>query len=300
MKKKKTARNYSRVQKHKDVTINLPINYRQLFKFTYRTNLTLIFKISIMLAIFAIPLFTALYFRGVITTGIVKESAPEALTKNLMSFQGWYGFVILGAFLILSIGICGVTYVMKRQLRNEGVMFLRDFKAGIRKNGVSFLVISFFYLGFLSALNYILNLFWFKSDIPYYAILLVVFIIISILVFMMWTLAVMTNMIYTCGVWMLIKSSFLLTFARFPHLLLSLILSISPLIVVIVIGYVPVLFAFMLIYIVIGFGHSILMITLMNLYIFDELINKRQFPEAYRKGLFSGEQVQPIDEGFHV
>ena len=300
MKKKKTARNYARVQKHKDVTINLPINYWQLFKFTYRTNLTLIFKVSIMLAIFAIPLFTALYFRGVIVTGITKQSAPADLVKNVMSFQGWYGFVVLASFLILSIGICGVAYAMKRQLRNEGVMFLRDFRTGIKKHCLSFLGITLLYLGFLSVLNYILNLFWFKSEVPYYSIFLVIFIIISVLVFMMWTLAVMINMNYTCGFFMLIKSSFLLTFARFPHLLLSLVCTISPLIVTVTIGYVPVLFAAMLLYVMIGFGHSTLLISLINFYIFDELINKRQFPEAYRKGLFAGEQVQPIDEGFHV
>ncbi len=300
MRKKKSARNYARVQKHKDVTINLPINYWQLFKFTYRTNITLLFKISITLALFAIPLFTALYFRGVITTGITKQSAPADLTKNLMSFQGWYGFVVLAAFLILSIGICGVSYVMKRQLRNEGVMFFRDFRTGIKKNCLAFLGITFLYFGFLAILNYVLNLFWFKSEIPYYPILLVIFIIISVLVFMMWTLAVMINMNYKCGFFMLLKSSFLLTFARFPHLLLSLICSVAPLIVTVTIGYVPVLFAAMVIYIAIGFGHSTLLISLINFYIFDELINKRQFPEAYRKGLFSGEQVQPIDEGFHV
>ena len=172
MRKKKSARNYARVQKHKDVTINLPINYWQLFKFTYRTNITLIFKISITLALFAIPLFTALYFRGVITTGITKQSAPADLTKNLMSFQGWYGFVVLAAFLILSIGICGVSYAMKRQLRNEGVMFFRDFKTGIKKNCLAFLGITLLYFGFLAILNYVLNLFWFKSEVPYYPILL--------------------------------------------------------------------------------------------------------------------------------
>ncbi len=298
MKKKKSVRTYAALQKHKDVTLSLPINYRQLFKFTYRTNLTLIFKASIMLALFAIPLFVAMYFRGVIVSGIVKESLKADLTKNLMSFQGWYGFVILAAFLIFSIGVAGIINVFKRQLKNEGVMFLRDFNTGIRKNWLSTLLITFFYFGILTILNYIINLFWFQSEVPYYPILLVVFIIISVLVYMMWTLAVMIRQIYACSVFMLFKNAFLMTFSRFPIVLLSAIFTISPIIIVWVIGYVPVLFAMMVLYIVIGFGNAALVTCVFNLYIFDELVNKRQFPDRYREGLFAGEQVQPIDEGF--
>lgn len=298
MKKKKSVRTYAALQKHKDVTLSLPINYRQLFKFTYRTNLTLIFKTSIMLALFAIPLFVAMYFRGVIVSGIVKESLKADLTKNLMSFQGWYGFVILAAFLIFSIGVAGIVNVFKRQLKNEGVMFLRDFNTGIKKNWLSTLLITFFYFGILTILNYIINLFWFKSEVPYYPILLVIFIIISVLVYMMWTLAVMIRQIYTCSVFMLFKNAFLMSFSRFPIVLLSTICSISPIIIVWVIGYVPVLFAMMVLYIVIGFGNAALVTCIFNLYIFDELVNKRQFPDRYREGLFAGEQVQPIDEGF--
>lgn len=298
MKKKKSVRTYAALQKHKDVTLSLPINYRQLFKFTYRTNLTLIFKASIMLALFAIPLFVAMYFRGVIVSGIVKESLKADLTKNLMSFQGWYGFVILAAFLIFSIGVAGIVNVFKRQLKNEGVMFLRNFNTGIRKNWLSTLLITFFYFGILTILNYIINLFWFKSEVPYYPILLVIFIIISVLVYMMWTLAVMIRQIYTCSVFMLFKNAFLMSFSRFPIVLLSTICTISPIIIVWVIGYVPVLFAMMVLYIVIGFGNAALVTCIFNLYIFDELVNKRQFPDRYREGLFAGEQVQPIDEGF--
>ncbi len=297
--KKKKPNGYAALRKHVDVTLNLPINYRQLFKFTYRTNFMLIFKLSLILALFAIPLMLALYFRTFINTGIVKNSTNVSVVENIMAFQGWYGFVILGTFLIFSIGLCGVLYILKRQLKNDGVSFWRDFKAGIKKNIKGFLGITILYLGFLTVLNYALNLFHFKSEVNYYAILLVVFIIISILVFIQWTLAVMINMNYTCSFFMLMKSSFLICFARLPYMALSLLSSVTIFIVIWVIGYAPVLYAVFMIYIIIGFGHSALVISLFNFYCFDEIINKKQFPEAYRKGLFAGEQVQPIDEGFH-
>lgn len=299
MRRKRRLKTYAALKKDKAVTLNLPINYRQLFKFTYRTNLTLILKISIMLSLFALPFMSALFFRGVITTGLANTSSMDDLAKNIMSFQGWYGFVILLGFLIFSIGIAGSINVMKKHLKNEGVMFLIDFKDGIRKNTSATLLLSFLYFGLLTIANYILNLFYFKSEFPFYAVFLVIFILLSTLVYMMWTIAIMIKPLYECSFMMLLKSSLLLTFAKLPYLVLSLLCSISPLIIVWVIGYVPLLFGTLLFYIVIGFGNAVLVTVIFNLYIFDEMINKKQFPDRYREGLFAGEEIHPVDEGFH-
>ncbi|OQC11190.1 MAG: hypothetical protein BWX74_00310 [Tenericutes bacterium ADurb.Bin087] len=299
MRRKKRLKTYAALTKEKAVTLSLPINYRQLFKFTYRTNLTLILKISIMLSLFAIPFLTALFFRGIITTGIANNTTAPQLAKNLMVFQGWYGFVILCAFLFFTVGLAGAINVMKKHLKNEGVIFLLDFKEGIRKNALSTLLLSLLYLGFLTTANYVLNLFYFESNFPFYAVFLVIFITLSVLIYMMWTIAIMIKQLYQCSFTMLLKSSFVITFAKLPYLLLSVLCSISPLIIAWIIGYVPLLFAILLLYIVIGFGNAILVSIIFNLYLFDELINKKQFPDRYREGLFSGEDIHPIDEGFH-
>lgn len=283
----------------KDVTLNLPVTYRQLFKFTYRTNLTLLFRISITLSVFAIPLLIALYFRGAITAGITNSSTPETLTANIMSFQSWYGFVLFACFLILSFGLAGVFYVMKRHLQNEGVKYWRDLFYGIKTHGLKIFGMTFFYFGILTVLNYIINLFSFPSDVPYYAILLVIFIILQCLFFMQYTISIMTIIIYTCPFFKNLKNAFLMVFSKFPLCVLSLLCTVAPGIIVLEIGFAPVTFAFLIIYICLGFAHCVHVISLFNLYIFDECVNKRQFPEAYRKGLFQGEQVQPIDEGFH-
>lgn len=299
MKRKRRLKTYAALKKDKAVTLNLPISYRQLFKFTYRTNLTLILKVSIMLSLFALPLLTALFFRGVITTGLTNSNVGEDLVKNIMSFQGAYGFVILFSFIIFAIGLAGAINVMKKHLKNEGVMFLIDFKDGIIKNAIPTVLLSLLYFGFLTVANYVLNLFYFKSDFPYYGVFLVIFILLSILIYLMWTLAVMIKQLYECSFVMLLKSAFLITFAKLPYLVLSLLCSVSPLIIVWMIGYVPLLFGVLLFYIAIGFGNATLVTVIVNLYIFDEVINKHQFPDRYREGLFAGAEIHPIDEGFH-
>ena len=297
MAKKKKAKRATGFKNTTDVTLSLPTTYKQLFKFTYKTNLLLIFKISLMITLFAIPLLLCLYIRTRIITGISEASAAEDLSKNIMSFQGWYGFVLLAAFIIFSIGVCGALYVMKKHIKNEGVIFMRDFFQGIKKNAFGTMGLTLFYFGILSILNYFINLFYFESEIPYYPILLVAFIIISIILYMMWVISISIYMTYTCPFFKLLKNSFLMMFAKLPLNLLSLVTTIAPFIIVWVIGFAPVLYGFTLAYVGIGFGNSILVISLINCYIFDELVNKKQFPEAYRKGLFNGE-VNPTDEGF--
>jgi hypothetical protein len=295
---KKKALRESRFKDKRDVTLSLPSTYKQFFKFTYRTNLLLIFKTSLMLALFATPLLAALYARTRIITGLTESSDTENLAANIMGFQGWYSFVLLAAFLVFSLGATGALFVMKKHIFNEGVIFMRDFFFGIKKNGIGNLAITFFYFGILALLNYFINLFTFQSDIPYYPILLVTFVLISVLLYMMWVLSIMIRIIYTCPFRKLLKNSFLMVFAKLPINLLSLVTTAAPLIIVWAIGYAPVLYAFALAYVAILFGNSALVVALFNCYVFDELVNKKQFPEAYRKGLFDGGQENIVDEGF--
>ncbi len=298
MRKKKKALRESHFQGKRNAALSLPSTYRQLFGFTYRTNLLLVFKTSLMLALFATPLLIALYARTRIVTGLTQNSAAGEAAANIMGFQGWYGFVLLAAFLVFSIGATGALFVMKKHIFNEGVIFMRDFFAGIKKNGLGSLGITLFYFGILALLNYFINLFTFQSEIPYYAILLVAFILISVLTYMMWVLSIMIHMVYTCPFGTLLKNSFLMMFGKLPINLLSLLCTAAPFIVVWAIGYAPVLYAFALAYVALLFGNSALVVSLFNCYVFDELVNKKQFPEAYRKGLFSGGQGNVADEGF--
>ena len=55
----------------KKINISLPINRWQLFKFTYRNHLSLIIKLSLMIAIFSIPLFIFLIVKNVFANALL-------------------------------------------------------------------------------------------------------------------------------------------------------------------------------------------------------------------------------------
>ncbi|MCR5491670.1 MAG: hypothetical protein K6F32_06050 [Bacilli bacterium] len=281
----------------KDATLSLPATYPQLFSFTYKSNFLLVLKSSIALSLLALPFLVSLYIRARVVSGITATSSEEEVARNIMSFQGWYGFVILLAFCVFATGLIGALNVYNRHIRNEGVVFLRDFLGGIRKNFGGAFGVTLLYFGVLAVLNFILNTFSFRSDIPYYAMLLVLFIIFSAIVYMAWERAIMIVLVYRCGFAQLIKSSFLMLFSKLPLCLLDLLATAGPFLIAWIIGFAPMVYAVGLAYVAIGFGNGALLISLFNCHIFDETVNKTQFPEAYRKGLFAGGETEE-DGGF--
>ncbi|HHT66782.1 MAG TPA: hypothetical protein GX010_00935 [Erysipelotrichaceae bacterium] len=277
--------------------IGLPINYRHLFLFAYRTNFLYILKISLILSLFAIPFIIAVVFKGVIESSIAMDQTIEQdiINARIMSFRGLYGFVVSFTFIIFSIGFSGAISSMIRFLTNEGIQFKRDFLLGIKKNGIQIVLITAFYSIILSFLNFIINL---PSLLNWYPILLVVYTVVSVIMIGMYFINIEMVCIYQVSFFRSVKNSLLMFISRLPYALLLLITSIAPLVVCYMIDLNIVQYIAWLVYICIGFGHCVLVISLFSLYIFDETVNKKQFPEIYRKGLFNGEDVSFVDEGF--
>lgn len=286
------------VSNQKQDEANLPISYKQLYKFTYRTNFMLILKVSLILALFSIPFIISVVFKGIMETNImsIADVSQEELYSRLMTFRSIYALVILIFFVVFSIGFAGALNVMKRFLTDEGVLFMRDFFDGIKKNSLQYMLITLFYGVILVGLNFVLNI---PQAINYYSVLLVIFIIISVILMGMYFLTLGISMTYKVSFFRMIKNAFLMFVVKLPFVLLMLICSIIPLVVCYMIPVALVYYIAILVYIAIGFGNAALVISLFSLYIFDETVNKKQFPEIYRKGLYNQKESELIDEGFN-
>lgn len=276
---------------------NLPTNYKQMFGFAYRTNFMLVLKTSLILSLFSIPFIVSLIFKGILETSIMSTSdvGQDELYSRLLNFRSIYSVVILFCFMVFSIGFAGAINVMRRFIIGEGVLYYRDFLEGIKKNFLSYLLITFFYGAILLILNFIMNI---PQAINYYSFSLVIFIIISIFSMSMYFLTLEINTVYKVPFFKMIKNSFLMFISKFPFALLMLICSIGPLVICYMIPIPLVTYISILIYIGIGFGNAALTITLFSSYIFDECVNKNQFPEIYKKGLYNQQETSMVDMGF--
>ena len=92
------------VSNQKQDEANLPISYKQLYKFTYRTNFMLILKVSLILALFSIPFIISVVFKGIMETNImsIADVSQEELYSRLMTFRSIYALVILIFFVVFS------------------------------------------------------------------------------------------------------------------------------------------------------------------------------------------------------
>lgn len=150
----------------KKINISLPINRWQLFKFTYRNHLSLIIKLSLMIAIFSIPLFTFLIVKNVFANALLSQINQN---NELIILQRYYyqeiilDIFYIPCFVILAIGLSGGFFVMKKYLYQEGFIFLKDFRNGMKKSKefiLSTLILSIilylllFLKNFLSYINF--------------------------------------------------------------------------------------------------------------------------------------------------
>ena len=279
----------------------LPITYKGLFKFVYKTNFMLLVKMSLILSVFAFLGLIAMVLKGVFESSILHNAnnlSNVIIRERLMMFRGFYGLVYYFCLLLFSIGLAGAFYIMKKLLFNEGISFKRDFIKGIKKNGVIFLGTTAFYGFIIVAAYFVLNLLSSDELIQYYLPVLVVFILLSCLVLGMYFVSLMMITIYKVTFGKMLKNALLIVVVRIPYILLAIAGSV---LLFILCYFIPTnigLYISIFLYAFIGLGHSVLFVSLIDIYLFDELVNKKQYPEIYRKGLFNSADEEIIDEGF--
>ena len=274
----------------KKINISLPINRWQLFKFTYRNHLSLIIKLSLMIAIFSIPLFTFLIVKNVFANALLSQMNQD---NELIILQRYYyqeiifDIFYIPCFVILAIGLSGGFFVMKKYLYQEGFIFLKDFRNGMKKSKefiLSTLILSIilylllFLKNFLSYIN-------FQYYIPLSIfVFIIVFLLVNVSIFTYCQIHIYSNDIFH-----LIKNSLCFSFNQLFKVSLINLITIFPLVLFMNFQNAVLTIIIILIYFIIGFGNCLLITMLYSCSVFDRLINKDRFPSIYRKGLYNGE-----------
>ena len=263
---------------------SLPATRKEAFKDVYRHNFKTILSSGLTLLVFSIPLLIFLFVMDLGKIGMTPEKYGEEELKSVLLV--WDLIVNGGAVLLLYvvlIGLMGIMRVLKLLVWQEGIDFFHDFKVGIKENfkhfSLLYLVFAIFYLLSYSVYIFVLNFF-----VGIWLMILYVIIFVSIGI---WALFVVN--VYQCNLWNYLKNA---VFFYSKSLLLSIpfvILLVFPFFLVFVplsifsftIKY-PIILAMLILYypclIIIGYLYSLSK--------FDEFINRENYPEIYRKGLY--------------
>ena len=269
---------------------SLPTTRKEAFKDVYRHNFKTILSSGLMLLLFATPLLVFLFIMDLGKLGMTPDRFSEEELRGVLFL--WDIIVNSGAVILLYvvlIGLMGLMRVLKLLVWQEGIDFFHDFKVGVKENFKHF---SLLYLIFaiLFALTYSVYIFVLNFLVGIWLMVLYIIVFVSIGI---WALFVVN--VYQCSLWNYLKNavfffskSLLLSIPFVILLVLPFFFVFIPLSIVTFSIKYPVILVMAIFYypflIIVGFLYSFNK--------FDEFINKENYPEIYRKGLYEPNKQQ--------
>lgn len=270
--------------------INLPNNRARQFFTIFRIEWKTLLLLSLIILLFFIPYFVVDILRWSVCdsfwNSIVNSSAnPDkdyAIAKFYIDMV--YAGIMLLIYPIISIVISGAIKILQRCVYTEGVLFKDDFFFGVRNNWKQFLVLSIIYGVFNALLQFNisfcnLNPSTFSSIFQGVSITIFYGVVAPIIFFTASNVATYKMSIFT-GL-----SNSLKMFIKKLHICLIFSLILYGLTYLDLIPNVLIRIFVTSAIILLLSSLFILSWYLFSVSIFDEYINKENYPEIYRKGL---------------
>lgn len=264
----------------KDFTeADLPLTRKDMFFDCYKEQFSLILRVGLLCLLFLLPMLLVLFFRDMYIIGALKtleEQTAENIQQVYMSANVVFGAMEAVASVIFFVLFSGIAQVLKQLCWGEPIFFGDDFKNGLKDNGWRFTVVGIV----LSTVGYFVGLMcssslFFVVFVMYAAVFVPIgiWILLQSLYYRLpWTKAIKNAALYlvrTLPVTILLLACITLPFWLVTTFV-SLIAVRYMLLAILAVFYaVPVALAWIL----------------YALKTFDECINKKYFPEMYRKGL---------------
>lgn len=240
-------------------------------------------KLSLLQAVFNMPLLVTIFLFWMLLNNSSSEQAVMMV------------FLIQGASFIVSlpisfIGLTGSFYAIKKLIYAEGEFASSSFFYGLKEEWKKGLVIGLIAglsvaVAVIGAYFFIFSTFELISWVRGFGIAIIAIQLIVVLMVCYYSVA--QSIVYTNKIGPILKNSFLLTLVRFPINLGLLILYPSGFIALVCIMPLTMYIGLGLMLLTSAFGHLVWMLNAVSA--FDKFINKEQFPDYYRKGLYKEE-----------
>ncbi|MBQ7995537.1 MAG: hypothetical protein IJ247_04915 [Bacilli bacterium] len=264
---------------------SLPKNYRELFFDTLKQNWRTFFLVGLISLLFFLPTLVFMflndyYFLSISSNESYTLAEVDALritSANYFNIGASVGIVIA------CIGISGLSRVNLFLSREEGVFFFQDFNKGVKqntKNNIVFFIIYaiLIYFSFFVTNNIAGNMF----------LLFMPFALVQTIFFPLLLINVETTSIYSWLIKDSFRNAFIIYIKNFVFVLIfsTLFTSILLLNLIqhIVIKYISFVLFIVIIYPLLAISFRVFMNRAL-----DRDINKKNYPEIYKKGIYTEE-----------
>lgn len=264
----------------KDYTADdLPQTRKDVFFDCFKEHLSVLFRLGFLCFLFFIPIIILmLMYDGYVVNSIdaLPEQTPEAISEVYYSANAVYGLVQVFAFALFFLLFSGVVQILRQLAWNEPLFFGDDFKRGLKSNALRFALSAFF----LAGTSYMIKLN--SGEVTYYVFNAIY--IIVLLPIILWEMT--QGVYYKVRTLESIKNALFCYLKTVPVTLLIVVLSAVPFWAVI--NFVPNFTVKYVVLLVLAAFYIVPLCLAWLLYachIFDENINKENYPSIYRKGM---------------
>lgn len=254
-------------------------------------RLGLFVKTSLVLTLFAFPLFVWLALCAYNDQAIysaVDFNNVEAAKVYLQTFitnRQIKLIVLLPCLALFALGWAGASKIAKNFVHANSLWFWQDFKQGVKENGGRFVLLFFLFGVALNIVALINSFCMFDQYRQFYALSWAVYIVTVYFCGMLLMFSCHLLTMYKLKIGQVLHNALILVVKKLPLNLLLFAVSFAPYFVLFVFNIPGVVVIVLLICAVVGNGHAMYCSMLHAYNIFDNFINKKHYPEVYRKGL---------------
>lgn len=272
------------VRKHSEAEFTeymLPHNRRQVFFDCIKMRYGVFVLSGLLLFAFLLPFFAVKIYSEIVYANVFTIATDAALLETSAKNIKFYASIAyIPCMAIFSLALAGVVRVIRQLVWAEGLFFWKDFGAGIKQNGASYVLTAVIFSSIFALNRFILTIDTTGSFVAYIPTGLIVMLVIPITLFTLSLTAVYTNK-YSVTV----KNAALLYSKNIPaSLIFSLMLVSLLLLDLITVGILKyVIMAILAVFLLPLFIEARF---LFDCYVFDKYINVYSYPDYVDKGMF--------------
>ena len=266
--------------KKKENRYKLPATRFELFFDVIKQKWRTIVLVGFIFTLFALPSVATMFFRDYYVA-LVNASLTEGQVlaqETAMGLSIIYAVFVI-SFLILSIGISGLSKVLLYLSYEEGYSFFEDFKIGVKQNIKGNVLATLIY-AIILYLTLFINVSITKGFVKTLPLG-----ICQGLIFPVLLIVFASNTIYDWKFKDLLRNSAIIYIRYFLFILLFSLLLVAVFLLTLIPGII-LRYIIILVYLIVFEPFFILGFVIYMNHCFDEGINKNNYPNLYRKGLF--------------
>lgn len=268
---------------------DLPKTRKDLFFDMLKYRKMDLFKVGLLAVMFALPIIAAIFiFDGYIVSAGNTISDSGILSSTIFSLIFYLMLICIPCFMILFAGFSGLIGVIKKMVWQQGELVTSEFFYALKRNWKKSIWFGFIYglsmfvlvvgIFFLLRTSVVSPNQWINN--VGIGLCIVQFIVLSIVL----TYSLILNDFYELKFKDILRDGFILLAARFFKNILCFIFSYGLIVGLCFLGEIGQIIS--LILFIVFVSVSILVWVLLAYDAFDELINKTNYPEYYKKGLY--------------